>query len=127
MQVNLRGISVGDPVLDARAQWPTYADTLYSMGVLMKDERNKIAGIMKKAVRLMDSSCYDAFVQWNRVWMDDGGYSCSPHCDFLFKNMTGSSATDNLLLGKDPAGLDYGGDYLLDHKAEFHVDGVPAV
>merc|ERR1712151_530723 len=41
--------------------------------------------------------------------------------------MTGSFATDNELLGEDPAALDYGGDYLLAHKAEFHFNGVPAV
>jgi len=127
VQVNLKGISVGDPVLNARVQWPTYADTLYSMGLLMKSERDKIADIMEKGVRLMDENCYDAFVQWNRVWMDDGGYSCKPHCDSFFKNMTGSSATDNELLGKDPASFDYESDYLLAHEAEFHFKGVPSM
>lgn len=126
-KINLQGISVGDPVLDPHHQWPTYAHTLYSMGLLMEDERDKVAAIMRKGVSLLDKSCYDAFTQWNRVWMDDGGSSCSPHCDFYFKNMTGSSSTDNQLLGKDPANFDYGSDYLLAHKSEFHFDGVPAV
>jgi hypothetical protein len=49
-----------------------------------------------------DGQCTASFALWNSVWNDDGGYSCKPHCDFLFKKMTGSTETENILLGSQP-------------------------
>merc|ERR1719253_342150 len=113
--------------MDARVQWPTYATTLHSMGLLMADERDKLEAVFKAGVDLLDSDCYSAFQQWNRVWMDDGGSSCSPNCDFFFKNMSGSPFTENVLNGDEPAALDYFGDYLQKYNKEFHFEGIPAV
>jgi len=107
-------------------QWPTYATTLYSMGLIMEDERDKLEGIFRKGVQLLDESCEAAFTEWNRVWMDDGGTSCSPKCDFHYKNLTGSSMTANALLGANPKALDYFGSFLQAHAKDFHFEGIPA-
>lgn len=125
-KVNIKGISVGDPVLDARVQWPTYATTLHAMGLIMGDERDQLDAVLKKGVDMLSKSCYSAFVQWNRVWMDDGGSSCAPNCDFFFKNMSGSPMTENSLLGYNPPELNYFGTYLQAHNKDFHFDGIPA-
>lgn len=69
---SFKGIAVGDPILNAKAQWPTYADTLYGMGVIMKDEREHIRSVMAKAVDNLDH-CPTAFSHWNSVWNDNGG------------------------------------------------------
>jgi hypothetical protein len=126
--VNIKGFSVGDPVMDAITQWPTYATTLYSMGLLMGDERDKLESIFKSGVdHVKAGNCWEGFLQWNRVWNDDGGTSCSPNCDFYFKNLTGSDFTENILSGLGgPPELNYFGPYLKKHDAEFHFEGIPA-
>lgn len=44
--INLVGVSVGDPVMNSYAQWPTYGSTLYGMGLINIPQRTLIDGIM---------------------------------------------------------------------------------
>ncbi|CAE8693982.1 unnamed protein product [Polarella glacialis] len=124
-RINIRGIAVGDPLIDNKYQYATYASTLYSMGLLLEDERAEVEAIMKNASALNDVDCLSSFKEWNRVWNDDGGSSCHPHCEFLFKAFTGSENTENLLLGAQPENFGYFRSFLAQHEAEFHVEGRP--
>jgi vitellogenic carboxypeptidase-like protein len=162
--VSLEGMAVGDPVMSNSYQYPTYAATLHGMGVVMTDERDKLAAIFHNAtilqqvhrsahplISLSDTmifcslhspsalaapltscalqqagQCEASFKQWNRVWNDDGGFSCKPHCEFLFRAMTGSSETENLLLGSEPREYGtYNHLFLKAHAEEFHFAGSP--
>jgi carboxypeptidase C (cathepsin A) len=58
LHVNLRGMAVGDPVMDNAYQYPTYAATLHGMGVVMEDERDALAAIFYNATRLQQVSIY---------------------------------------------------------------------
>jgi vitellogenic carboxypeptidase-like protein len=51
VNVNIRGMAVGDPVMDNAYQYPTYAATLHGMGVVMEDERDQLAAIFADATR----------------------------------------------------------------------------
>jgi hypothetical protein len=51
VHVNIRGMAVGDPVMDNAYQYPTYAATLHGMGVVMEDERDQLAAIFANATR----------------------------------------------------------------------------
>ena len=53
VHVNLRGMAVGDPVMDNAYQYPTYANTLHAMGLVMEDERDQLAAIFANATRLL--------------------------------------------------------------------------
>jgi len=73
-KINLKGILLGDPVLDSKKQFLTYASTLYGMGLIMEYERIEIEIIMKKAVKEIENkNCPQAFKYWNSVWNDNGG------------------------------------------------------
>jgi hypothetical protein len=70
--------------------------------------------------------CVASFNLWNSVFNDDGGFSCQPHCDFLFKKLTGSEETENLLLGSSPKEYStYAKQFLQQHAAELHFAGSP--
>jgi hypothetical protein len=45
---------------------PTYADTLYGMGVIMLDERAELAAVMADSVANL-ANCSTAFNIWNQV------------------------------------------------------------
>jgi carboxypeptidase C (cathepsin A) len=47
-KINLRGLAVGDPLIDNKVQWPTYPNTLYGMGVIMLEDRKKLENIFAK-------------------------------------------------------------------------------
>jgi len=126
VKVNLRGLSVGDPVMDWGYQMPTYPATLYGMGVIMEHEREELAAIFANATRFLGKDCRAAFREWNRVWNDDGGSSCKPRCEFLFERMTGSSLTENVLLGAEPAEMNYFAGFLTANSEAFHFAGSPA-
>eukprot|EP00418_Pyrodinium_bahamense_P052252 CAMPEP_0179158472 /NCGR_PEP_ID=MMETSP0796-20121207/77329_1 /TAXON_ID=73915 /ORGANISM="Pyrodinium bahamense, Strain pbaha01" /LENGTH=253 /DNA_ID=CAMNT_0020860147 /DNA_START=29 /DNA_END=787 /DNA_ORIENTATION=+ len=91
----------------------------------MEDEREAVDRIMTNASALNDVDCVASFNEWNRVWNDDWGFSCEPNCDFLFKAFTGSSNTENILLGAQPANFDYFRRFLAKHLPEFHAQGMP--
>jgi hypothetical protein len=122
-KIDLRGLAVGDPLIDNKVQWPTYPNTLYGMGVIMLEERKKLEGIFAKGIAALGSNCSEAFVHWNSVWNDDGGGGAPG----LYYEMTGSSMTENVLLGDAPAGFDYWSDWFKQAaiKKAFHFDGVP--
>lgn len=124
--VNIKGVSVGDPVLDMQAQWPSYPATLYSMGLVMQDERAYLEEILERGVNLVRAGdCWGAFLQWNRIWNDDGGSSCGDHCEFLYRAFSGSNLTEMQALGTAPASFDYWGTYMNLHAEEFHFSGKP--
>ena len=127
VRVNLVGMAVGDPVMSNAYQYPTYASTLHGMGVVMADERDRLAAIFANATALQqEGQCSASFDEWNSVWGDDGGFSCKPHCKFLFKAMTGSSETENLLLGAEPKEYGtYNHLFLKAHADAFHFEGSP--
>merc|ERR1712224_1066438 len=92
-----------------------------------EDERDQLHAIFMQGVDFIEKGdCYSAFQQWNRIWMDDGGTSCQPNCDFYYKNLTGSDFTAHQLLGTSPPVLDNFGKYLQAHSKDFHFDGIPA-
>lgn len=68
----------------------------------MEDEKALVDAIMRNATALNDVDCRRSFNEWNRVWNDDGGSSCEPHCEFLFRALTGSENTEHLLLSEAP-------------------------
>merc|ERR1711991_741751 len=71
--INLKGVSVGDPVMNQVHQWPTYADTLYGMGLVSIAQREKIRSVLAQGVTAMvTDSCKAGFDFWNSVWNDTG-------------------------------------------------------
>jgi len=122
-KINIKGVAVGDPIINWKHQMPTYANTLYGMGVIMKEQHKQVEGIMEAAVAALDTNCTEAFAQWNSVWNDDGGGGAPG----LYYEMTGSSMTENVLLGEAPDGFSYWSDFLKkpDIQKAFHFDGVP--
>ena len=48
--INFKALLCGDPVMDWSVQMPTYPDTLYSMGVIMGEEKQHLTNIYKKGV-----------------------------------------------------------------------------
>ena len=127
IKVNIKGIAVGDPVMNWPYQYPTVPGALHGMGLLMEDERDKLKRIFENATELQRSGkCWESFLEANRVWNDDGGYSCKPHCEFLFKQMTGSTETENLLLGSEPKEYNtYAKAWLAKHAEQMHYSGSP--
>jgi vitellogenic carboxypeptidase-like protein len=109
--INFVKLAVGDPCINGKYQWGTYADTLYGMGVLMKDEREQIRAIMDRGVAKLQAfedgagTCRDAFKEWNSVW-DDDGHDSGTGTDGLFTSMTGSTMTEDILMTASPASFD---------------------
>ena len=100
--VNLRGISVGDPVMNSIVQWPTYADTLYGMGLVNIAQREHIRSVMAQGVQAMlTQGCKQGFDFWNSVW-NDNGEAPSP---FYYQQYSGSSTTYEQLLVNDPVSM----------------------
>lgn len=124
MQIALTGLAVGDPIINAQYQWPTYGATLHGMGVIMSYEQTQIDDIMAKGVALLDVNCTQAFDYWNSVWNDNGGGGYPG----LYYQLTGSSMTENVLLGAEPAGFNYGPQWLVQPSVAkaFHYAGTPA-
>jgi len=126
-KINLAGIAVGDPVLDWATQMPTYAPTLYGLGLLSVEERDNIAAIMGRAAAALNAgNCLEGFNEWNTVWNDDGGLG--PNAG-LYYNYTGSNITENSLLTTDPPALGFYDKYVQDPAVQkaFHIDGLPAI
>jgi hypothetical protein len=119
--IALKGVAVGDPIIDAKAQWGTYANTLYGMGVIMLEQRKILEDVFAKGMAALDTDCETAFKWWNSVWNDDGGGG-SPG---LYYNFTGSSMTENVLLGEAPAGFDYWTDFLKKPVSESPFHSAP--
>eukprot|EP01060_Flectonema_neradi_P027518 TRINITY_DN37122_c0_g1_i1.p1 TRINITY_DN37122_c0_g1~~TRINITY_DN37122_c0_g1_i1.p1 ORF type:complete len:541 (+),score=132.41 TRINITY_DN37122_c0_g1_i1:43-1623(+) len=121
--INLWGVSVGDPIINHHYQWKTYGNTLYGMGVIMLDEREIIDNIMTNGSMYLDSNCTKAFEYWNSVWNDDGGGGYPG----LYYQFTGSSMTENVLLGAEPAGFGWSVDFLKIPAVQvaMHVAGIP--
>lgn len=125
-RLNLRGLSVGDPTIDATYQYPTVAPTLEAFGLLTEAEAATVGAIMRNASALNSVDCVASFTEWNRVFNDDGGSSCAPSCDFLFAAFTGSSNTENALLGAAPATMGYFRPWMRTHAPHLHAAGTPA-
>ena len=126
-RIDLRGIAAGDPVMDNAYQYPTYAPALEALGLLMEDEARRVDAIMRRAARWSARDCARSFAEWNRVWNDDGGSSCAPHCEFLFRRFTGSENTEHVLLGAQPRAFAHFRRFLMGHVAAFHVAGSPVL
>lgn len=95
VKINLQGVSVGDPVMNSIVQWPTYAGTLYGMGLINLQQKAFIGSVMEKGVNAMlTSTCRTAFEYWNSVW-NDNGERPEP---FYYKKFSGSSTTYEQLL-----------------------------
>ena len=105
--INFVKLAVGDPCINAQYQWGTYADTLYGMGVVMKDEREQIRTIMNRGIDKLKSfeagtgTCRSAFSEWNSVW-DDDGHDSGTGTSGLFTTMTGSTMTEDILMTESP-------------------------
>lgn len=109
IKINLKGVAVGDPILNSKYQFPTYADTLKGMGLIMDDEHANIKSIMENAVKNLDN-CPVAFKYWNSVWNDNGGGGAPG----LFYEYTGSNATMNEALPNAENKYDQGTNWLND-------------
>lgn len=122
-RINFVGLAVGDPVMNARYQWPTYPTTLHSFGVVNDVEAKNLKAVLDRGLALLDTDCWGAFQQWNSIWSDDSGGGLPG----LFAKYTGSAATDNVLLGGPPAAMGYWSTYLQNSTmAEaFHYSGIP--
>eukprot|EP01061_Rhynchopus_euleeides_P014186 TRINITY_DN2463_c1_g2_i1.p1 TRINITY_DN2463_c1_g2~~TRINITY_DN2463_c1_g2_i1.p1 ORF type:complete len:544 (+),score=226.22 TRINITY_DN2463_c1_g2_i1:55-1632(+) len=122
-KINLVGVSVGDPIINHAYQWPTYGSTLYGMGVIMLDERAAIDKIMADGISNLEGNCTVAFNLWNSVWNDDGGGGAPG----LYYEYTGSSMTENVLLGAEPEGFGWSTDFLqkADVATAMHYEGIP--
>lgn len=106
-------------------QWPTYADTLYGMGLVNVAQREKIRSIMAEGVQAMlHQSCKAGFDFWNSVWNDNGEMP-QP---FYYQQFSGSSTTYESLLVNDPTSFAWSGDWLSTSqvKAAMHYGGSPA-
>jgi hypothetical protein len=130
MHINFVGLAVGDPVLNAEYQWPTYADTLYGMGVVMLDEKAELTSIFSNGVSAWkkweagDGNCTTAFNYWNSVWEDDsGGGLPGKFCAF-----TGSDNSENVLLSGQPAAFDYWTNFMIkpEIRKAMHTAGSPS-
>ena len=124
-RINLHGLAVGDPILDAKYQYPTVAPTLTAFGLVDEREAGIIDAIMANASALNDHDCVASFNEWNRVFNDDGGSSCAPHCEFLFEAYTGSSYTEHVLLGAPPASMSHFRPWLTNHAPSLHAAHTP--
>ena len=105
--INFVKLAVGDPCINGKYQWATYADTLYGMGVLMKDEREQVRAIMARGIAKLEAyeagkgNCRAAFDEWNSVW-DDNGHDSGTGTSGLFTTMTGSTMTEDVLMTASP-------------------------
>jgi len=124
IKIDLKAVMVGDPMMNAYYQLPTYASTLHGMGVIMEDERDRLAKIMRESIRVMPSNCTAGFLLWNSVWNDDGGGG-KPG---LYWEMTGSGMTENVLLAAAPEEFDRYTAYFkpMEIQKAFHCDGNPS-
>lgn len=126
--VNFVGLAVGDPVLNGIAQWPTYADTLYGMGLVMLDEKEELRGIFANGVDALkkweagQGDCWTAFSFWNSVFEDNSGGGLPGR----FCNMTGSDNAENILLSGPPPAFDYWSDFMQHNAAAMHANGSPS-
>ncbi|EOD07191.1 hypothetical protein EMIHUDRAFT_198523 [Emiliania huxleyi CCMP1516] len=124
-KINLKGLSVGDPCLGWSVQTKHYGDYLWATGLIHKDGAEKIDELFASSrEHLKDNNCPAFFAKWNSVWNDDGAFDGAP--DFLFETLTGSTATDIILVG---GGRDAQGnyqDFLARHSKAMHFDGTPA-
>lgn len=122
--INLQGVSVGDPVMNSNVQWPTYADTLYGMGLVNIAQREQIRSIMASGVQALSRSCKEAFDYWNLVW-NDNGEAPQP---FYYQAFSGSSTTYEQLLFQDPISMSWSTDWLATNQVAraMHYGNSPA-
>ena len=125
-RINFNALAIGDPCINWQRQMPTYADTMYGMGVIMVDEREELRAIMAESVKQMNTGdCPTAFNTWNQVFDDNGGLGPSQGRGWYAKK-TGSFNTANVLMGNGPPG--FGAIFSFWAKPEalaaFHVDTV---
>ena len=125
IDLNLKGVAVGDPAIRHASEAPLYGAALAAFGLVDGRERNQLEAIMAESVAAWEDrgDCVAAFAAWNRVWNDDGGSSCAPECEFLYEKWTGSTNTEHALLGAPPASRFRG--WLARHERELHVFGSP--
>ena len=129
--VNFKALAVGDPCINGQAQWLTYPDTLYGMGVIMQHEREQLRGIVAKSVDNLKAfqagtgTCRAAFEQWNSIW-DDDGHDSGGQTVGLFASMTGSTMTENILMTDSPASFDNHMKWFAKSEvaAAFHITGI---
>jgi vitellogenic carboxypeptidase-like protein len=122
-KINLAGLAVGDPIINAEYQWLTYPSTLYGMGVIMLEERAKLDEVFINAIRHLETDCVTAFNYWNSVWNDNGGGGAPG----LYYEMTGSSMTEDVQLGQAPDAFNRAGPWFNSTVVAqaFHIDGTP--
>lgn len=122
-KINFVGLAVGDPVMNGKYQYKTYADTLYGMGLVSEDEREQVRNIMFNAIENLDSDCPTAFKYWNSVWNDNNGGG-SPG---LFWKFTGSSATMHQALTEGNESFNASTKWLLEKDVirALHIEGIP--
>lgn len=123
-KINLAGLAVGDPIINAEYQWLTYPSTLYGMGVIMLEERAKLDEVFVNAIRYLKTNCVTAFNYWNSVWNDNGGGGAPG----LYYEFTGSSMTEDVLLGQADEAFSYSTTWFnkSDVKDAFHISGSPS-
>jgi len=129
--INLAGLAVGDPCIDWEVQMPTYADTLYGLGVLMSKERDKIRSVMDSSVAALrhwqagHATCRASFDQWNSVW-DDDGHDSGGKTEGLFTQLTGSTMTEDILMMSSPASFGYHMQWFAKEEVAkaFHVENI---
>jgi vitellogenic carboxypeptidase-like protein len=123
--INLVGISVGDPVMNSIVQWPTYADTLYGMGLVNIAQREHVREVMAQGVQAMlTQGCKQGFDFWNSVW-NDNGEAPTP---FYYQQYSGSSTTYEQLLVNDPASMSWSINWLATSQVQkaMHFGRSPA-
>ena len=129
LDVALRGVLVGDPAMDHEREIGEYPGVFRALGLVDGREEEALRGLMARSrERSRGGDCKGAFEEWNRVFNDDGGTSCEPDCEFLFREWTGSGNTEHALLLGQPAEFDFFRKFLKTEGVEeaLHVAGSPA-
>ncbi|GMH60230.1 hypothetical protein TrST_g4489 [Triparma strigata] len=127
--LDLRGVNVGDPAMDHAREVVEYPNVFKTFGFVDDLEFQALSRMMLESKRLAESGdCVGAFTVWNKVFNDDGGSSCEPHCEFLYETWTGSGNTEHALIDEQPKEFDYFRKWLKvdGHEEEIHVAGSPA-
>lgn len=130
LPINFAGLAVGDPILNHKTQWLTYADTVYGMGLVMLDEREELRTIFNNGVDELKKweagtgSCWTAFTWWNSVFEDDSGGGLPGK----FCNFSGSDNAENVLLSGQPKGFDSWTNFMEipSVKLAMHAAGSPS-
>ena len=109
--------------MNAVAQFPTYPDTFYGMGLINLVQRQTLRTLFQQSVeKILTEGCRAGFNLWDSVFNDDGAGSA-----FLFETYTGSGMTDHMALSTPPASMSYSTNWLaLSQVAHaMHYSGAP--